>query len=128
MINPNSPWFGWIDPNNKFIKCYQLHHIEALLKEYPNIKSAEDLYEQAYSDGWIRIHYRTWQHLNGELCLTTKYEERIKEVLNTIFRDFLSIGRKTIIIVFGEEHKFFANNQEDTSKFPKKELIWDYLG
>jgi tRNA nucleotidyltransferase/poly(A) polymerase len=86
---PGKPTRGWILPDNKFEELNL--HLSYLVKQYPELSNDWDaLYNQAYSDGLIRIDFTTDSHGKYSLNIDGWNLERIKDIIENIYYPYLS--------------------------------------
>jgi len=97
----NKTYWGWVSPSNEFIQVPQLQHAEYIRTKYPNLFMLDDVFEQAFKDGWVRVIYQYYQdRFSGSLSINGYDKKRVKHVLKTMFFDSIKYGDNQIYLAY----------------------------
>lgn len=118
-ISDRDTFWGWVSPENQLIRVPKLKHQGFIMNKY---KDAGDwawdydrVFDKALLDGWVRVIYEYLpSKYRGELSVNGHYEDRVINVIKTVFKDILKYGYKTLYVDIEEPKKSLSFSTYDS--------------
>lgn len=112
----NKTYWGWVSPSNEFIQVPQLQHSTFIEGKYPDIHLLDDVFNQAFKDGWVRIIYQyNPDRASGSLSINGYDKNRVKQVFKSMFINNIIHGDNQIYLQYENPDggDMFRTNSED---------------
>jgi hypothetical protein len=122
-IRHNETVWGWVSPNNEFIRVPKLNHRGYIMRVYKDYEYSWDydrVFDKAIEDGWVRVIYEYFSDkFRGELSLNGYDKDRVISVFKTMFYDLVKYGGNSIYLEYENPKgydSFYAGNTEGRKK------------